>query len=614
MKILSILKFGFFCPLFLVLFLLNPGLNRILANTNKDFTLNKIEKIDQNSYIDGQVIIKYKKNKINLEEIEEKEILNLEQKSLQKIKDGQIRKTIKTLKNKKDKFKEVVKRHNLVLIENNKVSTKELIRQYQKDESVEYAEPNYLRKIAAVPNDPEFNNQLNLSNPNGHDLDAVSAWNLESAGSGDVVVALIDSGTNYNHVDLAANMWNGTGCVDHNNNPSNCPNSGWDYYDNDNDPYNPAQQHGTMIAGVVGARTNNNLGMSGISYHNHLKIMTLRVGDNYLSTLAIINATYFAQNNGAKVINASYGGYEPSQAEKDSIANFNGLFIAAAGNNSNDNSINPFYPCNYDLENIICVASVNGDGTLSSFSNYGHPNVELAAPGDSIMGTYTNTATSTDTYGFGQGTSYSAPQVSGAAGLIYSKYPGISVRDAKAYLMSYGDTLGSLYKKIVTFNRLNLFKPLQEKDGKIKIIYRFWSPVKRVHFYTASENEMNKVVNQLSDIWTYEGPAMHTSTNQSSGTTPVYRFWSPVKRVHFYTASENEKNKVINQMSDIWTYEGIAYYAYNNNSTNTTPVYRFWSPVKRVHFYTASENEKNKVINQMSDIWTYEGIAWYNYP
>ncbi len=147
-----------------------------------------------------------------------------------------------------------------------------------------------------------------------------------------------------------------------------------------------------------------------------------------------------------------------------------------------------------------------------------------------------------------------------------------------------------------------------------KTLYRFWSKKNKSHFYTASEEEKNYIISHYDDyVWKYEGVANDVFTTQVPNSTPVYRFWSKKNKGHFYTASEEEKNYVINHYDDyIWKYEGIAYYAYPTQQSNTKPVYRFWSKKNRHHFYTASEEEKNYVINHYDDyIWKYEGKAWY---
>jgi len=142
-------------------------------------------------------------------------------------------------------------------------------------------------------------------------------------------------------------------------------------------------------------------------------------------------------------------------------------------------------------------------------------------------------------------------------------------------------------------------------------IYRFWSDSKQHHFYTISAAEKDYVIATWPSIWSYEGAVYEAFTSEQSDKKPIYRFWSDSKQGHFYTISAAEKNYVIATWPTIWTYEGVAYYAYESSVPNSTPIYRFWSDSKQGHFYTASEDEKNYVIATWPDIWHYEGIAWY---
>ena len=147
-------------------------------------------------------------------------------------------------------------------------------------------------------------------------------------------------------------------------------------------------------------------------------------------------------------------------------------------------------------------------------------------------------------------------------------------------------------------------------------VCRFWSPTNNRHFYTISEAEKDGLIANYPDVWTYESVAYYAfETDAEPGLLPVYRFWSPVLVAHFYTTSESEKQKLIDNYSHVWTYEGIAFYAYpeGQQPQDAKPVYRFWSPVLETHFYTMSETEKNKLIDNYSHVWTYEGVAWYAY-
>jgi len=148
-------------------------------------------------------------------------------------------------------------------------------------------------------------------------------------------------------------------------------------------------------------------------------------------------------------------------------------------------------------------------------------------------------------------------------------------------------------------------------------VYRFWSPITSTHFYTISNSERTMLINQYAHAWTYEGPAYKACvTPYHPGLSPVYRFWSPYSSCHFYTITEAERDMVIRDYSYWWTYEGIAYYAYaeGDEPAGTSPIYRFWSPTASCHFYTMSADEKAYLIRDWSAVFTYEGIAFYAYP
>ncbi|MBN1362058.1 MAG: trypsin-like peptidase domain-containing protein [Sedimentisphaerales bacterium] len=148
-------------------------------------------------------------------------------------------------------------------------------------------------------------------------------------------------------------------------------------------------------------------------------------------------------------------------------------------------------------------------------------------------------------------------------------------------------------------------------------VYRFWSPVYGRHFYTISETDRDYVLATWPDIWTYEGPVFNAfkEGSQPAGTAPVYRFWSESLRGHFYTISETDRDYVLATWPDVWAYEGPVFYAYPEGSqpAGTKPVYRFWSATLGGHFYTISETDRDYVLATWPDIWTYETIAWYAY-
>jgi hypothetical protein len=147
-------------------------------------------------------------------------------------------------------------------------------------------------------------------------------------------------------------------------------------------------------------------------------------------------------------------------------------------------------------------------------------------------------------------------------------------------------------------------------------VYRFWSPLTGRHFYTADPAERDHLIDQYAYAWTYEGDVFYAyATPYDDDLAPVHRFWSDATSSHFYTISEAEKDFVIETYPDVWTYEGVAFYAYPDGAAPpaTRPVHRFWNAVEGGHFYTMDEAEKDAVIDKFSHVFVYEGIAFYCY-
>jgi subtilisin family serine protease len=203
-------------------------------------------------------------------------------------------------------------------------------------------------------------------------------------GSAEAVIAVIDSGIDCRHPDLAENIWQNGGEVadnglDDDGNGFVDDVRGWDFVDDDNDPLD-FLGHGTNTAGIIGAVGNNGTGMTGVAWN--VGLMNLKIMDSFGvgTTAGAIAAIEYAGANGALLINASWGDSEFSQALKDAISGFDGLFITSAGNSAGDIDADPLYPAGYDLDNIVAVAGSDMDDQLASFSNYGAVSVDLAAP------------------------------------------------------------------------------------------------------------------------------------------------------------------------------------------------------------------------------------------
>lgn len=258
---------------------------------------------------------------------------------------------------------------------------------YSGQPGVTYAEPDYYRYMYGVPTDPDFWRQWGLENTGqiylnnttpgipGVDIKAPSAWNITTSG-GSTIAAVIDTGVDYNHPDLSANIWTD-------------PSTGMHGYDTLTGTLDPMDQniHGTHCAGIIGAVANNGIGGSGVAWNVTILPVRFLNGDGYGKTSDEITAISWAILHGAKVISCSFGSGSYSQSEQDIIKKSNALFIIAAGNEETDNNIVPRYPASYNLSNIISVASLAPNDTLSWFSNYGNRTVHLAAPGSSIFST-----------------------------------------------------------------------------------------------------------------------------------------------------------------------------------------------------------------------------------
>ncbi|WP_069473001.1 S8 family serine peptidase [Candidatus Marithrix sp. Canyon 246] len=337
------------------------------------------------------------------------------------------------------------------------------------DQVVEYAEPDYMMQIDSIPNDPRFDELWGLHNTgqsggtNDADIDASEAWNNHT-GDSTLVVGVIDTGVDYNHEDLAANMWvnpneiAGNG-IDDDNNGYIDDVHGINAINDDGDPMDD-NGHGTHVSGTIGGVGDNGIGVTGVNWN--VKIMALKFlsaggsgsTSDAIETLeyAIMMKTQHGVN--IKMTSNSWGGGGSSQAMRDAIdasQNAGMLFIAAAGNSGTDNDASPHYPSSYDLPSVIAVASTDRNDNLSSFSCFGANSVDLAAPGSSIL-----SSTPGNQYASYSGTSMATPHVAGAAALLWAANPNDSYADIKAKLMGTVDQLASLSGKMISGGRLNI--------------------------------------------------------------------------------------------------------------------------------------------------------------
>jgi subtilisin family serine protease/outer membrane protein assembly factor BamB len=330
----------------------------------------------------------------------------------------------------------------------------EVLERYRANPFVQYAEPNYLISIDQSAVDPRFAEQWALHNTGqeggvaGADIAIRAAWEF-ARGSGEIIVAVTDTGVDYNHPELAPNMW-----INPNPTVGDIHGARWTGRAGgmtSGDPMD-VRGHGTHVAGTIGAIANNGIGVVGVS--PEVRIMALKFLNGGLGATAdAIAAIEYAIENGAHLINASWGGGGFSLALQEAIADAaraNVLFVASAGNDQQNTDEVPNYPASYNLPNILSVASSTRSDTLSSFSNYGINTVHLAAPGSEILSTVVNAA-----YDLYSGTSMAAPHVTGVAALLLSIHPSADywvIRDA---ILSGVTPLPEFEGRVASGGRLN---------------------------------------------------------------------------------------------------------------------------------------------------------------
>ena len=294
----------------------------------------------------------------------------------------------------------------------------------------------------------------------GIDIGLAEAWGLYDGGSRDVVVALVDTGIDYTHEDLAGRIWTnvdeipGNG-IDDDGNGYVDDVYGWNFYSDTNDVYVGTEDaHGTHGAGTIAANADNGTGIAGIVQSDRVKVMAVKAlggSDGSGTTASIIQAIQYAEANGAQICNLSLGSSQNDPALYRTMASSDMLFVVAAGNDGTDLETSPSYPASYDLDNVISVANIRYDGELDPTSSYGAASVDLAAPGSYILST-----TPGGTYSYMTGTSMAAPMVSAAAAMVYSAFPNATLADVKDILLASVQKLDSLSDCTATGGMLDL--------------------------------------------------------------------------------------------------------------------------------------------------------------
>lgn len=336
---------------------------------------------------------------------------------------------------------------------------------------VEIAEADHVLSAQVIPSDPSFpqlwgmNNTGQSSGSADADIDSPEAWDRHT-GSRNILVAVIDTGIQANHPDLAANIWTNPGEIagngmDDDNNGYVDDVRGWDYVNWDNDPTDD-QGHGTHCAGTIGAVGNNALGVSGVCWQ--VSLLGLKFlnssGSGYESDAA--EAILYATDLGAKVTSNSYSGSGWSQVLKDALdqaGQAGVIHVAAAGNSGGNIDLLAEYPAAYNSPSLISVAATTRTDALASYSNYGQQSVDLAAPGSDILSTLPNGG-----YGFNSGTSMAAPHVAGACALLMSYRPGITAAQARHLILSTAESKPNLQGLCSTGGHLNVYNAMLAAD------------------------------------------------------------------------------------------------------------------------------------------------------
>lgn len=332
------------------------------------------------------------------------------------------------------------------------------------DPMVELVEPNYIYRISRTPNDPMLGQLWGMENTTtpGVDVGAIAAWDIET-GDENLIIASIDTGVNWNHPDLKDNMWvnqaeaNGQPGVDDDGNGVIDDIHGYNAITGNGNSLDD-QGHGSHTAGTIAARGDDGKGIVGVAWKAKIMSVKFLSAEGSGTLEDAIKAIDYATKMGAKIMSNSWGGGGFSQTLRDSIDRAyqaGALFVAAAGNESNDNDANPSYPASYDVPNVLSVAAIDNKGKLASFSNYGSKTVHVGAPG---VGTYS--ATHTGGYATYSGTSMATPHVSGIAALVMSHEPNLSAVEVKARIVATAPKLANLRGKTSSGGMANAFMAL----------------------------------------------------------------------------------------------------------------------------------------------------------
>ena len=342
------------------------------------------------------------------------------------------------------------------------MSTEQAVEQMKNDPRVLYVEPNYIYHLqdqtTNTPNDLVEglwglnNTGQNAGTPDA-DIDAPEAWAKHTGSADGPIVAVIDTGVDYNHPDLKNNMWVNPGEVagdglDNDGNGVVDDVHGYNAYADNGNPLD-GHSHGTHCAGTIAAEGNNAQGVVGVNHRARIQAIKIFSDSGSTNAAAITRGLLYANRNGARITSNSWGGGAASAAIKEAFEGGSALHIMAAGNNGSNNDVSPHYPSNYDIPNKVAVAASDRNDKRARFSNYGAASVEIAAPGKDILSTLPGGGT-----GSKSGTSMATPHVAGVATLIASAFPNASNEEIKTRLFEGADKLPE-WQGVVAHGRLN---------------------------------------------------------------------------------------------------------------------------------------------------------------
>ncbi len=361
-------------------------------------------------------------------------------------------------------------------------SMTDVLKAIASDTDVQFVEPNYTVELLNT-NDTYSDRQWAFYDANNN-INAQKAWALGRGEDNQVIVAVIDTGIDYQHADLARNLWKNidesyTSTQDKDGNGYPGDYYGWNFSDDNNVVCNyeyyedvvngrvAVDLHGTHVAGIIDAVADNGKGIAGLASYSDVKVMSVKVmGKTEKASISdIVKAIAYSENNSATICNLSLGTSAYSESLYQAMKASSMLFVCAAGNgdeNTNsqgyDISENPVFPASFDLDNIISVANANSTGALDSSSCYSESMVDIAAPGTEIASCYVDDQQSEKgLYVFQTGTSMAAPFVSATAAMLSSYYTGLSALDLKQMILGGSKQVEALSSQVANGSYLDVY-------------------------------------------------------------------------------------------------------------------------------------------------------------